>query len=63
MRINEIAYPGNIGVMEVAQFMQLASNAQQQEFQDLIASKQYKQAWQLVQDVTGVRLHGKEYCQ
>ena len=56
-QLDEAAYPGNIGVMELFKFHQKASPEQKKMLQSLINSKKAKDAWKLVQDVTGVKLH------
>lgn len=54
--IIEAVYPGNVGAMEVFQFFRKASDEQKVEFDQLLARKEYDEAWELVQKVTGVRL-------
>jgi hypothetical protein len=56
-QLAEAAYVGNIGVMELAKFYAKASNKDKNVLQSLIKSKKNKEAWKLVQDVTGVKLH------
>lgn len=53
----EAAYEGNIGVMELVKFHQSASPEQKKKLQDHISNKRHKEAWKLVQNVTGVKLH------
>lgn len=53
----EAAYEGNIGVMELVKFHQTASPEQKKTLDDHIKNKRNKEAWQLVRDVTGVKLH------
>lgn len=52
----EVAYPGNIGAMEVFQFYQKASSKQKTELNQLLTREEYKKAWELIQTVTGVNL-------
>lgn len=59
--IVEASYPGNVGAMEMAKFFMMASAEQKQQLKQFIALKKSKEAWQLIQDVTGVKLHGKEF--
>jgi len=56
-QLDEAAYSGNIGVMELFKFHQKASQKQKDVLQSHIKSKKHKEAWKLVQDVTGVKLH------
>jgi hypothetical protein len=59
---HEAVYPGNIGAMEVAQFFMKASPEQKDQVKKLIADKEYKSAWNIIQTVLNVRLHGKEFA-
>jgi hypothetical protein len=56
-KVNESSYAGNIGIIELVKFHQKASPEQKKMLQSLINSKKAKDAWKLVQDVTGVKLH------
>jgi len=56
-QINEAAYVGNIGAMEMFKFFQKASEEQKKKLKTLIDGQKTKEAWKLVQDVTGVKLH------
>lgn len=56
-KLNEVAYAGNIGIMELIKFKQKASQKQKDMLQSHIKNKKHKEAWKLVQDVTGVKLH------
>lgn len=53
----EAAYAGNIGIMELVKFHQKASPEQKKMLQSHIEKKNNKEAWKLVQQVTGVKLH------
>lgn len=55
--LNEAAYSGNIGFMEVFKFRQKANKEQQKQFDDHVANKRHKEAWDVVHKVTGVKLH------
>lgn len=55
--LNEAAYVGNIGVMELVKFYEKASQKQRDMLKSFIKNKNNKEAWKLVQDVTGVKLH------
>ena len=56
-QITEAGYVGNIGIMELVKFQQKASPEQKKMLQSLINNKKAKDAWKLVQDVTGMKLH------
>lgn len=56
-KVDEAAYVGNIGIMELIKFKQKATPEQKKKFDDLLAKKKNKEVWSLVQDVTGVKLH------
>jgi len=60
-RLNEIAYKGNIGMMELAKFFKMADPKQVEMFKKLLVNKDVKRAWSLVAGVTGVKLVGKEF--
>lgn len=53
----EASYAGNIGVMELVKFHQKANEEQKKKLKSHIDNKRAKEAWKLVQDVTGVKLH------
>jgi hypothetical protein len=55
--IHEAAYAGNIGAMEMFKFFEKANAQQKDKLKEFIRKKENKAAWQLVQDVTGVKLH------
>lgn len=59
--LDEAAYPGNIGMMELAKFFQKAKPEQISTFKELLAKKDVKKAWALVSAVTGIKLIGKEF--
>lgn len=54
--ILEASYPNNIGAIEVFDFYKLASDQEKDKFNDLIHNKQYNDAWNLIQQVTGTKL-------
>jgi hypothetical protein len=56
-QIIEAGYVGNIGIMELVKFQQKASPEQKKMLQSYIDKKKVKDAWKLVQDVTGMKLH------
>jgi hypothetical protein len=57
----EASYPGNLGMMELAKFFQMADDKQKDIFRQLLEKGKKGLAWKLVQDVTGVKLQGKEF--
>ncbi len=61
--LNEAAYVGNIGIMELAKFYNKADPRQVEMFKKLLTMKDYKRAWALVQGVTGTKLVGKEFSE
>jgi predicted chitinase len=60
--LTEAAYPGNIGMMELVKFYQQSSKEQKDLLKKLIDSGDKSKAWQLVQQVTGVKLQGAEFA-
>jgi len=54
---NEAAYIGNIGAMELVKFHRSATSEQKKQLKSHIQNKNRKEAWNLVRDVTGVKLH------
>lgn len=59
--VQEAAYAGNIGMMELIKFYQKSTEAEKKHLQDLIKKGMSKEAWKLVQDKTGTQLVGKEF--
>jgi hypothetical protein len=57
VQLNEAAYAGNIGIMELIKFKQKANDKEKKEFDDHLKNKRHKDAWETVQRVTGVKLH------
>ena len=58
--IDEAAYKGNIGAMEMMKFFQVATSEQKEKLKKLIADKNQSAAWKMIQDVTGMKLMGEE---
>lgn len=56
-KVDEAAYVGNIGAMEMVKFYQVANKKQKEKLKQHIAKKDTKAAWQHIQDVTGMNLH------
>lgn len=61
IHLTELAYQGNIGIMELIKFNKLATPQQKEDLKKMIGAKQTSDAWKLVQSVTGVKLIGKEF--
>jgi hypothetical protein len=55
--LKEAAYAGNVGIMELIKFKSKATDDQKKKFDDHLKNKRHKEAWKMVQDVTGVKLH------
>jgi len=53
----EATYVGNIGAMEMYKFHSTATPEQKKQLKSHIQNKRSKDAWKLVQSVTGVKLH------
>lgn len=60
-KLEEASYPGNIGIMELIKFNQVATDAEKKHLKHLISTKKAKEAWKLVQDKLGVQLVGKSF--
>ena len=54
--LGELAYKGNIGIMELIKFHQIASPEQRALMKQLLAAKKNNKAWELLKQVTGVEL-------
>ena len=55
--LNEASYPGNLGVMELVKFKRTASVKDKQALADHIKNKRHKEARELIDKVTGSKLH------
>lgn len=55
--LGEASYAGNIGIMELIKFKQKANDSQKKQFDQHVKNNKHKEAWDLVQHVTGVKLH------
>jgi hypothetical protein len=60
-KISEAAYEGNIGMMEVMKFHQKATDEQKKKFKEHLANKNHKEAWKMIQHVSGTKLIGKQF--
>lgn len=58
--LSELSYAGNLGVIELVTFYDLASKSQAVMLQNLIDAKKWKKAWALVQKVTKTQLMNVE---
>jgi len=56
--VMEMSYEGNIGLIEMAKFFQIANPEEVKQFEQLMAINDLPNAWKLIQKVVGVRLHG-----
>jgi predicted chitinase len=59
--VGEASYEGNVGMMEVSKFFKIADESQKKLFKELLEKGKRGLAWKLVQDVTDVKLQGKEF--
>lgn len=59
--VPEASYEGNIGLMELMNFLNTATQQQIDLFDRLVANKDDKKVWELVQKVTGTKLVGKQF--
>lgn len=55
--LHEAAYAGNIGIMELIKFKKNANQKERDEFDSHLKNKRHKEAWDVVQRVTGTKLH------
>jgi len=54
--IEEASYEGNIGMMEMFRFYEIASKKQIDLMKDLLTTKKFKEAWNFLQQVVDVKL-------
>lgn len=52
----EAVYKGNIGMMEMFRFHQIATPGEKQLMKDLLAADKQEEAWELLKRVTKVEL-------
>lgn len=57
----EASYVGNLGLIELVKFHQLATKQQSDEVKRLISNGQHSAGWRIVQDVTNTRLQGDQF--
>lgn len=56
IELHEVAYKGNIGIMELIKFYQKATPEMVVAIKKLIADNQNDKAWEMIEKVTGVKL-------
>lgn len=61
LHLSEASYEGNIGMMEMFKFYQVATPEQKIQMKQLIFDKKMDEAWELLQQVTGVKLHSPAF--
>jgi hypothetical protein len=52
----EAKYMGNIGMMEMFKFYEIASSEQKAKMKELLFNKNEEEAWKFLQQVTGMKL-------
>lgn len=62
LHLSEASYEGNIGMMEMFKFYQVATPEQKIQMKQLIFDKKMDEAWELLQQVTGVKLHSPVFA-
>ena len=50
------AYPGNLGAVEMVRFYQESNHRQQMLMDELLDRNKFEEAWELLKQVTGVKL-------
>lgn len=55
--LNEATYPGNLGLFEIIKFRNTAPAEKVKQFHQLIKDQKHKEAWTMVQDHLGIKLH------
>ena len=56
-KVDEAAYVGNIGMMELIKFHKKATDEQKKKLQQYVKNKEGSKAWQHIQQVTNTKLH------
>jgi hypothetical protein len=59
----EATYPGNIGMMEVSKFFNIATPEEKIKFKQLKDAGETSKAWRLIQQVISVKLQGNEFAE
>lgn len=57
-KLFEAYYENNLGFQEMLKFYEVATEEQIDKLENLIDSEKSEQAWDYVQQVTGMKLHG-----
>lgn len=60
LSLAEASYEGNIGMMEMFKFYQKATTEEKAKMKSLIHAGKTDEAWELLQQVTGVKLHSAD---
>lgn len=55
--LDEAKYPGNLGMIEMFKFYQVATDEQKSLMKKYISQKLFDKCWELLEKVTGTRLH------
>lgn len=53
----EASYAGNLGLMELLKFHQMATREQSNQIKFYIENNEHDKAWELIQSVTKTKLH------
>ena len=57
LQLDEASYVGNIGMMEMFKFYQVATPDEKAHMKELLYAGKQEAAWDYLQRVTGVKLH------
>jgi hypothetical protein len=52
----ETPYKGNIGMMEMFKFYQMATVSEKSKMKQFLDAKNFDDAWKFLQEITGVKL-------
>lgn len=58
---SEAVYNSNMGFEEMMKFYDIATDDDIQKVEDLIEKEKFKEAWKIIQSVTGVTLKGSNF--
>jgi len=56
IKLSELSYKGNVGIMELVEFFKRSSPSQKRRFDSLVAAKRYEEAWKMVEKILGTTL-------
>lgn len=62
LSLSEASYEGNIGMMEMFKFYQVASPEQKAKMKALIFNHKQDEAWEFLQQVTGMKLRPRVFA-